>query len=101
MTNNDKKELVKQRYSELALNSDASKDQSCCCGTNPTQPSKKTFTIMSEDYSNLKGYEKDAVLKQISGEKIIKLNIDEGATKTYSDIPRRPLYQAPQHPFHL
>ena len=62
MNNNDKKELVKQRYSELALNSDSLKEQPCCCGTNPAMPSKKTFTIMSEDYSNLKGYEKDADL---------------------------------------
>ncbi len=62
MNNNDKKELVKQRYSELALNSNSLKEQSCCCGTNPAIPSKKTFTIMSEDYSQLKGYEKDADL---------------------------------------
>ena len=58
MNNNDKKKLVKQRYSELALNSDSLKGQACCCGANPATPSKKTFTIMSEDYSNLKGYEK-------------------------------------------
>lgn len=61
MNNIDKKELVKQRYSELALNSDLSQG-SCCCGTNPAQPSKKTFTIMSEDYTHLKGYEADADL---------------------------------------
>ena len=61
MNNNDKKQLVKQRYSELALNSDSS-EASSCCGTNPAAPSKKTFTIMSEDYSHLKGYEKDADL---------------------------------------
>lgn len=59
--NQKKKELVKQRYSELALNSDALKS-GCCCGTNPAQPSKKVFTIMSEDYSHLKGYEADADL---------------------------------------
>ena len=62
MTNNDKKELVKQRYSELALNSESLKEEPCCCGTNPAQPSKKTFTIMSEDYTKLEGYEKDADL---------------------------------------
>lgn len=80
MTNNDKKELVKQKYSELALNSDASKDQSCCCGTNPTQPSKKTFTIMSEDYSNLKGYEKDADLGVGCGIPTEYASIKEGNT---------------------
>lgn len=62
MNSNDKKELVKQRYSELALNSYSLKEQTSCCGTSPASPSKKTFTIMSEDYSNLKGYEKDADL---------------------------------------
>lgn len=61
MNNNDKKQLVKQRYSELALNSDMSQTTSCC-GTKPALPSNKTFTIMSEDYTHLKGYEKDADL---------------------------------------
>lgn len=60
-TNEEKKALGKQRYSELALNSDALKS-GCCCGTNPATPSKKVFTIMSEDYSHLKGYEADADL---------------------------------------
>lgn len=60
-TSEEKKALVKQRYSELALNSDALKSD-CCCGTNPATPSKKVFTIMSEDYSGLKGYEADADL---------------------------------------
>lgn len=58
--NQDLKELVKQRYSELALNTDELKG--CCCGKNPLAPSKKVFTIMSEDYTKLKGYEPDADL---------------------------------------
>lgn len=58
--NQDLKELVKQRYSELALNTDELKG--CCCGKNPAAPSKKVFTIMSEDYTKLKGYEPDADL---------------------------------------
>ncbi|MEY8722063.1 arsenite methyltransferase [Bacteroides stercorirosoris] len=58
--NQNLKELVKQRYSELALNTDEPKG--CCCGRNPASPSKKVFTIMSEDYTNLKGYEPDADL---------------------------------------
>lgn len=60
-TSEDKKALVKKRYSELALNSDTLKTR-CCCGTNPAKPSQKVFTIMSEDYSNLKGYVADADL---------------------------------------
>lgn len=55
------KDLVKQRYSELALNADLLKG-GCCCGKNPSAPSKKVYTIMSEDYSKLKGYEPDADL---------------------------------------
>lgn len=58
--NQNLKELVKQRYSELALNADEPKG--CCCGRNPASPSKKVFTIMSENYTNLKGYEPDADL---------------------------------------
>ena len=56
--NRDLKELVKQRYSELALNAEALK--SCCCGVNPANSSKRIFTIMSENYKNLEGYEPDA-----------------------------------------
>ncbi len=60
-TNEELKQLVKERYSSLALNSAALKG-ACCCGTYPAAPSKKVFTIMSEDYSKLKGYEPDADL---------------------------------------
>lgn len=60
-TNEEKKALVKEQYSQLALNSDLLKS-GCCCGTKPMGPSKKVFTIMSEDYSHLKGYEADADL---------------------------------------
>lgn len=55
------KDLVKQRYSELALNADLLKG-GCCCGKNSSVPSKKVYTIMSEDYTQLKGYEPDADL---------------------------------------
>ena len=55
------KELVKRRYDELALNSDSLKC-GCCRGTAPAQPSQNVFTIMSEDYSRLNGYEPDADL---------------------------------------
>ena len=60
-TNEEKKALVKEQYSQLALNSNLLKS-GCCCGTKPMAPSKKVFTIMSEDYSQLKGYEADADL---------------------------------------
>lgn len=80
MNNNQaKKELVKQRYSELALNGDALKS-GCCCGTSPASPSKKVFTIMSEDYSNLKGYEADADLGVGCGLPTQYAGIKEGDT---------------------
>lgn len=57
----DMKELVKQRYNDLALLDKAS--IGCCCNPMaPAIPSKKVFTMMSEDYSQLKGYESDADL---------------------------------------
>lgn len=58
MNEQEKKDLVKQRYNELAMIKGAMKET--CCG--PADPSKKVFTIMSEDYSNLKGYNADADL---------------------------------------
>ena len=62
MENIDLKELVKENYNKLAL-LDAETAKKCCC--NPAAPApvaKKAYTIMSEDYSNLKGYEPDADL---------------------------------------
>ena len=56
----DKKKLVKQRYNELALVKNAESMKKCCC--NPAVPSQKVFTIVSEDYSKLNGYEPDADL---------------------------------------
>jgi len=59
--NIDLKELVKQQYNDLALAADDK--QKCCCNPlAPSAPSKKVYTIMSEDYSKLKGYEPDADL---------------------------------------
>lgn len=53
----DLKEMVKQRYNDLAMLKGADLKK-CCC--NPAAPSRKIFTIMSEDYTKLKGYEPDA-----------------------------------------
>jgi SAM-dependent methyltransferase len=59
--NIDLKEMVKQRYNDLALAAGGA--GKCCC--NPLAPAlaaKKVYTIMSEDYTKLKGYEPDADL---------------------------------------
>jgi arsenite methyltransferase len=53
------KEMVKQKYSEIALQDKESNESSCCvsgcCGT-------EVYNIMSEDYNELEGYESDADL---------------------------------------
>ncbi|WP_293740777.1 arsenite methyltransferase [Parabacteroides sp. ASD2025] len=76
--NQNLKELVKQRYNELALNAEALKG--CCCGVNPKGSSKRVFTIMSEDYKNLEGYEPDADLGVGCGLPTQYAKIKEGDT---------------------
>lgn len=56
-SSNDKlKEIVKQKYSEIALQG---KETGCCCGSTPQ---KEVYNIMSDDYSTLEGYNEDADL---------------------------------------
>jgi len=78
-TNEEKKALVKEQYSQLALDSDLLKS-GCGCGTKPMSPSKKVFTIMSEDYSQMKGYEADADLGVGCGLPTQYAGIKEGDT---------------------
>jgi SAM-dependent methyltransferase len=53
------KELVKQKYSEIALQ-DKELNQSSCCGSGGC--STEVYNIMSEDYTKLEGYNADADL---------------------------------------
>lgn len=53
------KDLVKQRYSEIALQDKAS-NQASCCGAGGC--STEVYNIMSDDYSQLEGYAADADL---------------------------------------
>jgi SAM-dependent methyltransferase len=59
--NNDAqlKELVKQKYSEIALQ-DKETNQSSCCGAGGC--STEVYNIMNDDYSTLEGYNPDADL---------------------------------------
>ncbi|WP_017258720.1 arsenite methyltransferase [Pedobacter arcticus] len=60
MENSDKiKELVKQKYSEIALQ-DKEANQSSCCGAGGC--STEVYNIMSEEYTDLGGYNPDADL---------------------------------------
>lgn len=53
------KEMVKQKYSEIALQ-DKEVNQSSCCGSGCC--STEVYNIMSDDYSTLEGYNPDADL---------------------------------------
>nr|WP_294903943.1 arsenite methyltransferase [uncultured Lacibacter sp.] len=53
------KEIVKQKYSEIALQ-DKETNQSSCCGAGGC--STEVYNIMSDDYTNLNGYNPEADL---------------------------------------
>lgn len=53
------KEMVKQKYSEIALQ-DKESNESSCCGSGGC--STEVYNIMSEDYNELKGYDSNADL---------------------------------------
>jgi len=53
------KEIVKQKYAEIALQ-DKETNQSSCCGSGCC--SDEVYNIMSEDYEHLEGYNPDADL---------------------------------------
>jgi SAM-dependent methyltransferase len=58
-TEKDLKELVRNKYSEIALQ-DKEDNQALCCGA--TGCSTEVYNIMSDDYTNLEGYNADADL---------------------------------------
>ena len=58
-TDQDLKDLVKQKYSEIALQ-DKETNQSSCCGSGCC--STDVYNIMNDDYSKLEGYNPDADL---------------------------------------
>jgi len=58
-TNEQIKEMVKQKYSEIALQ-DKESNASSCCGAGGC--STEVYNIMSEEYDELNGYNKDADL---------------------------------------
>jgi arsenite methyltransferase len=58
-TNDQLKELVKEKYGQIALQ-DKSSNEASCCGASCC--SSEVYNIMSDDYSTLKGYQPDADL---------------------------------------
>lgn len=62
METNDKiREMVKQKYSEIALQ-DKETNASSCCGATSSCCGDEVYNIMSEDYQQLEGYNPDADL---------------------------------------
>ncbi len=53
------KNIVKEKYREIALQ-DKGRNASSCCGA--TTPANKVYTIMMDDYSGIKGYAAEADL---------------------------------------
>jgi len=58
-TDSELKELVRQKYSEIALQ-DKETNQASCCGSGCC--TTEVYNIMSDDYNTLKGYTPDADL---------------------------------------
>ncbi len=58
-TEQELKDLVKQKYGEIALQ-DKESNQSSCCGVGGC--STEVYNIMTDDYTNLEGYNADADL---------------------------------------
>lgn len=77
--NNDSqlKELVKEKYSQIASQSREQNSSSCCGATGCATDS---YTIMSDDYSNLEGYNPDADLGLGCGIPTQYAKIKEGDT---------------------
>ena len=76
-TNEQIKEMVKQKYSEIALQ-DKDVNASSCCGAGTS--SKEVYNIMSEEYDELNGYAKDADLGLGCGLPTNFANIKQGDT---------------------
>ena len=60
-TQTDVKELVRQKYSEIALQ-DKDTNASSCCGATASCCGTEVYNIMADDYTQLEGYNPDADL---------------------------------------
>lgn len=60
-TDNQLKELVKEKYSEIAIQS-KERNVTSCCGATSCCGTKEVATIMADDYTTLEGYVADADL---------------------------------------
>ena len=56
------KEMVKEKYSAIATQSKTTNETSCCGATSCCGTEEMDYTIFSNDYTEMKGYNKDADL---------------------------------------
>ena len=61
-TQDQLKELVRQKYSEIALQDKETNAASCCGATSSCCGGEEVYNIMADDYSKLEGYNPDADL---------------------------------------
>lgn len=76
-TSNELKQIVKDKYSQIAEQSKESNESSCCGATGCATVD---YTVMSDDYSNVKGYEATADLGLGCGLPTEFAKISEGNT---------------------
>ncbi|MDQ3276745.1 MAG: arsenite methyltransferase [Bacteroidota bacterium] len=77
---NQLKELVKEKYSEIAAQSLAQNRSSCCGATSSCCGTDEAYTIMADDYTTLEGYNPDADLGLGCGIPTQYAKIKEGDT---------------------
>lgn len=73
------KELVKEKYSQIA-NQSLEQNRSSCCGATSSCCTDEAYTIMSDDYTKLEGYNPDADLGLGCGIPTQYAKINEGDT---------------------
>ncbi|MBU7576973.1 MAG: arsenite methyltransferase [Flavihumibacter sp.] len=78
-TENELKSLVRERYSAIAEQS-ATQNASSCCGATSSCCGDEVYSIMADDYSQLKGYVPDADLGLGCGLPTAFAQIKEGDT---------------------
>jgi hypothetical protein len=55
------KEMVRSKYSEIALQ-DKDVNAASCCGATPSCSGSEVYNIMADDYNELRGYKPEADL---------------------------------------
>lgn len=76
-TSEDLKKIVRDKYSEIALQ-DKNENQASCCGAGGT--SQEVYNIMTDDYTTVEGYQKDGDLGLGCGLPTQFAHIKEGDT---------------------